>query len=385
MSLIDSGIATARESRYQAIHTVLRRRIVEGRLQPGDRLPTRDDLCSELSVSKITVQRALEQLATDGLVIARGRAGTFVKQQPQSNTVGLVFSFEQHDPSWDYSPYLNTLVRQAALLGQASADRPTCKIKVYYGVTDPWSPDQPQGLADDLKHGRLAGLIVVPTIKPWAPSAPLNLPVVSMGGLSNMSPDESAITLPWASWCERAIDLLVQSGCKRLAILATAVRPAAEIDKLADLARQRSILIKPQWVQGIYPNQADWARRSVHLLVDRDSPQGPDTLLITDDSLIDQASAGLVDAGVRSSDQLRVVTWANLPSRSPRLLPMTRLGFDLRSALVQAVDLITRKRLGQAVERSIALPVQVEDQQQAGVSEPVSMSRSMSESVSESV
>jgi hypothetical protein len=208
-----------------------------------------------------------------------------------------------------------------------------------------------------------------------------------------MSPDESAITLSWESWCDRAIDLLVQGGCKRLAILAAAVRPTPEIDKLADQARKRSIVVKPQWVQGIYPNQAEWARRSVHLLVDRDSPQAPDSLLITDDSLIDHASAGLVDAGVRSSSQLRVVAWANLPSRSPLLLPMIRLGFDLRSALVQAVDLITRKRLGQAVERAITLPVQVEDQQQAEVSDrpvvsesvPLSMSISTSESMSERV
>ncbi len=371
MSLMDSGIATSRESRYQAIHTVLRRRIVEGRMQPGDRLPTRDDLCSELSASKITVQRALEQLATDGLVIARGRAGTFVKQPPQSSTIGLVFAIEQHDRSWDYSPYFNSLVRQAALLGQASADRPACKIKVYYGVTDPWSPDQPQGLADDLKHGRLAGLIVVPRMKPWAPSAPLNVPVVSLGRLSNMSPDESAITLSWASWCERAIDLLVQGGCKRLAILAAAVRPAPEIDKLADLARQRGIVVKPQWVQGIYPNQAEWARRSVHLLVDRDSPQAPDSLLITDDSLIDHASAGLLDAGVGPSSPMRVVAWSNLPMRGSRLLPMTGLGFDLRAMLLLAADVINRKRLGQAVERSILMPVQVEDPQSAGVSDPL--------------
>lgn len=49
-----------------------------GRLRAGDRLPDPQMLASELRVSLLTVQRALSQMAAEGLVTRRRRAGTFL-------------------------------------------------------------------------------------------------------------------------------------------------------------------------------------------------------------------------------------------------------------------------------------------------------------------
>ena len=67
------------------IRTLLR----EERLQPGDRLPSERDLCTQFGVSRVTVREALRSLEAAGLVEIRlgARGGAFVTS-PSSRQVG---------------------------------------------------------------------------------------------------------------------------------------------------------------------------------------------------------------------------------------------------------------------------------------------------------
>ena len=49
--------------KYEAIAADIRRSIEDGALKPGDKLPTVVEFCELYSVSKITVKRAIEQIA----------------------------------------------------------------------------------------------------------------------------------------------------------------------------------------------------------------------------------------------------------------------------------------------------------------------------------
>jgi len=70
-------IRQASQPLYHRVYKEIAREIESGQLQPGDRLPSERWLCDELGVSRATVRRAIEELAGDGLVEARGR-GSFV-------------------------------------------------------------------------------------------------------------------------------------------------------------------------------------------------------------------------------------------------------------------------------------------------------------------
>ncbi|TPG44791.1 GntR family transcriptional regulator [Roseomonas nepalensis] len=61
------------------IYLVLRDRISSGALAPGTRLPGEPDLAAEHGVARVTMRRALDQLARDGLVQRRPGVGTFVR------------------------------------------------------------------------------------------------------------------------------------------------------------------------------------------------------------------------------------------------------------------------------------------------------------------
>jgi len=76
MPRLGSG-GTARE-----IASGIERRIREGRLPAGDRLPTIRSLAAEVGVSPMTVATAYRELRRRGLVTAAGRRGTRVSERP---------------------------------------------------------------------------------------------------------------------------------------------------------------------------------------------------------------------------------------------------------------------------------------------------------------
>ena len=66
------------EPLYQQICTAIREDIAQGVLHPDEKLPSRRALSAHLQTSIVTVQTAYEQLAAEGYLYSRPRAGYFV-------------------------------------------------------------------------------------------------------------------------------------------------------------------------------------------------------------------------------------------------------------------------------------------------------------------
>jgi GntR family transcriptional regulator len=62
---------------WRQIHAVLRAQIEDGRLAPGDRLPSITDLSQTYEVALTTVRKALDALKAEGMVVT-SPMGTFV-------------------------------------------------------------------------------------------------------------------------------------------------------------------------------------------------------------------------------------------------------------------------------------------------------------------
>lgn len=67
--------------KYLAIAEAVSAAIEAGELRAGDRLPPQRDLAARLGVDLTTVTKAYDQARSRGLIIARGRAGSFVLPQ----------------------------------------------------------------------------------------------------------------------------------------------------------------------------------------------------------------------------------------------------------------------------------------------------------------
>lgn len=63
---------------YYQLKQILRSKVDNGEWNPGDQIPTEDELCERYQVSRITVKRAISALVGEGLLYRRQGKGTFV-------------------------------------------------------------------------------------------------------------------------------------------------------------------------------------------------------------------------------------------------------------------------------------------------------------------
>jgi GntR family transcriptional regulator, transcriptional repressor for pyruvate dehydrogenase complex len=68
--------------RTEELVAALRRRIVEGEIAPGEKLPSENELIAEHGVSRTVVREAVTRLRADGLVRTRRGAGSFALTPP---------------------------------------------------------------------------------------------------------------------------------------------------------------------------------------------------------------------------------------------------------------------------------------------------------------
>jgi GntR family transcriptional regulator len=70
---------------HRQLFLVLHDEIARGAIAPGDALPTEQSLCDQFGVSRITVRRALADLAEQGFIERRQGVGSFVRQRDRSD------------------------------------------------------------------------------------------------------------------------------------------------------------------------------------------------------------------------------------------------------------------------------------------------------------
>ncbi len=73
-----TGATPAFSPLYQQIKNLILRSLEEGEWKPGDVIPSEQDLAARFKVSQGTVRKAIDELASDNLVVRRQGKGTYV-------------------------------------------------------------------------------------------------------------------------------------------------------------------------------------------------------------------------------------------------------------------------------------------------------------------
>lgn len=81
MITIDTSLA---EPPYDQIKRQIAALVADGRLTPGDKLPTVRRLADDLGLAPNTVARAYRELEAAGVIDTRGRAGSFISGDERS-------------------------------------------------------------------------------------------------------------------------------------------------------------------------------------------------------------------------------------------------------------------------------------------------------------
>ena len=103
-------------SLHERVITDIRDRILSGDWQPGHRIPSELELAEQYACSRMTINKAVTQLARAGYLERRRRAGTFVRQ-PQVQSAILEIPDIRTEVAALHRPYRFTLVERSLKAG----------------------------------------------------------------------------------------------------------------------------------------------------------------------------------------------------------------------------------------------------------------------------
>jgi DNA-binding LacI/PurR family transcriptional regulator len=339
-----SGFRTRTPVKQEFILNRVRGDIVEGRLSPGDQLPTRQTLEQEFQVSSATLQRALDQLIRDGFIYARGSMGTFVSERlPFTTNYGVVFP-EVNVPTSPWNRFWTALKNEADRIGQ-SGDQAGRSMPVYYGDEGHADGKEYKRLLKHIRDHRLAGLIFISPVKMYRGTPILTTPDLPRVSIATEESD-GVPSLHLQDMHSKALDYLQSRGCKKIALLTSAnIAAEGDVQKLwFDGAAARGMAARWDWVQGLDIRFPQTARNLIQLLMRSSAKDRPDGLLIGDDNLVEYAAAGLIDSGIKVPSDIEVVAHCNFPWPTPSVLPVKRLGYDVRECLQECTTAIDKLR-----------------------------------------
>ncbi len=315
----------------------LRAMIVEGTFPLGSRLPTRRELGQTFSTTPVTMQVVFDLLTDEGYVYSLGRRGTFVAAEiPPAEHYGLVFPYPD-EPNRPWPLYWKALAGQAAEVGKITRRR----ISICYGNEGIGEQLEYRKSLADLQNDRFSGLIFA--------TPPFNLqgtPLVEKPGLSRVAiADAPVLGIPSVALHgepSRGLDYLKSQGHTRVALLMVPhfLNIPIFLQGMPVEAEERGLTIHPYWVQATDPARPQSARQSVRLLMAAAPKDRPNGLLILDDNLVEQATAGIVDVGLRVPEDILIVGHCNYPLLPATHVPVAWFGFDMQQLLMTLVEIL---------------------------------------------
>ena len=95
---------------YRQLENEICRRVREGELKPGDKLPSERTLCCLLDISRMTVHRALDNLVQVGLLEKEQGSGTYVADRQEDKSISPLVSLSKQMEELGYD--LNTEIKE---------------------------------------------------------------------------------------------------------------------------------------------------------------------------------------------------------------------------------------------------------------------------------
>jgi DNA-binding LacI/PurR family transcriptional regulator len=325
--------------------------MIEGRLPPGLRLPTRRELVLRFGGSLMSIQHALDQLSRERFVETRGPAGTFVCQRPP-HLFEYALVFAQTPASVGFRRFWTALSQEAQRLN--AHPQATRHITCWYGIDGHADNEDFQRLTSMVQRRQMAGVIFASAPFLLAGTSLLEQPGIARAAITTIVDREHGVAVIHPdpiSFLNRAAEHLASKGRRRVAVLSVPAAYESWNKHLQTLAKQNRFIIHPFWNLGIEPSTGAALRGIAHLLMHAGQDERPDGLIITDDNMLEPVTDGLIDAGVRVPDDLEIVAHCNFPWPTPSALPVCRLGFDASQVLAACLRAVDRQLAGHKPSR----------------------------------
>lgn len=94
---------------YIQVRDILKDRINTGALNPGDQLPSENEISSAFNISRMTVRQAIQELIREGFINIRRGEGTFVNSAPRTQMLLKLDGFSAEMAKLGYSNHSRIL------------------------------------------------------------------------------------------------------------------------------------------------------------------------------------------------------------------------------------------------------------------------------------
>lgn len=336
----------------------LRNRIINEEYLPGSRLPTRVELEKEFGVSSITIQHAVNRLVEAGFAVAKGRDGTFASNRPPHlSKIALLFPnvFEESIKENQFYRAFSNEVKSVE-----------AKLNVSFEIIDNFislaNIEIIQKLLDDILEKRLAGIIF-----PFMPFSLDNTPILDhpniarVGVMSEPKYDIPAVWHDDKGFFIKAMDYLQKEQCKSPAFLLPGILMGLS-EFLQQNLRARRMDTKNKWLQKLSIENHDNIGNLIELLFDPGQKELPDSLVISDDNILENVSKKLKEMGFNGKNDIKLVSLANFPWPTKSHLPVLRIGYEANKTLEICVNCIKKQLNGEQPEMMTTLPALYEDE-----------------------
>jgi DNA-binding LacI/PurR family transcriptional regulator len=300
------------------------------------------------------------RLQFQGFVEMQRRRGTFVARHlPHASRYALAFPWgESHGPS----QFFKAIRKEAEKL-----QRPERRLSLFFNVDGDANAEDFRDLATQVEDHCLAGLIFT-----YHPHHLIGWPILETKGVPRVAiisspnfPGIPAVGTDGWGFLDKALDRVVARGRRRVAAI-TLAHDAPQQDKFAArfaaALAARGLVSHPWWVQGASFETPRWAGNVAQVLMAAAPTERPDALLIMDDNLVEHATAGLAEYGVRVPADVEVIAHTNFPWPTPSAVPATRLGFDIGKLVATCLELIDQQRRGEATPELTLIPALFEEE-----------------------
>lgn len=365
------------QPKYIQVQQRLLARIHSGELVPGERLPSEAELCRQFGVSRITVRRALAELASQGYVRSRGGFGHIVQTLEPAPVVGLMMNYSIFGQTQEHRVFS----RFALLLMNAlrlELRRRGCRHRLY--MPEPHETEHQfdhDALRDDLERGALAGLITAG----WPHEAHKHdstthfsdtrlaeriqhhgIPLVSVTGRDVR---QASTSTDYLGLGYLGAEYFLQRGIDRIGLLTLNQRNSPTRDgfeqALADHGRQA----RDAWVFGVeHRDERSGFEAFARWWPDLANQPRPSALVIDDDQTGKGAMLAACMLGADTDDTLRIACQSLLGAGTFWPRPCVKLQLDPMAYASNAVAKIMRMLADPGVEAACTSvrPVVVEDQ-----------------------
>ena len=101
---------------YSQLKDSIKRAIADGILQPNDKIPTEEELCTAFNISRPVIRQAYSELISEGIIARYKGKGTFVKDKEiRSNFFSDLSNFNSEMIRAGLAPSTKILIKEKIL------------------------------------------------------------------------------------------------------------------------------------------------------------------------------------------------------------------------------------------------------------------------------